>query len=228
MKRHCLWTLLITLFLLPGTVSAQHFDADVNLLLGIPQRDFRESLDRNAFGINGSIAGGPVNSPFQFGIELGIMTYGSDRRRENFSPNIPEVQVVVRTEYDILTAHFFGRLERPNGIVRPYADALVGFNYLFTESRVTDDDEVGDDIASTTNFDDTTFSYGVGGGLKVLVYQQKTNKYLINLKSRYLLGGEASYLQPGSIEVVNGNLSYDESTSNTHLLTIHLGMTFKF
>jgi len=212
----------------PITASAQYFDADVNLLVGIPQGDFRDNLDRTAFGINGSIAGGPQNSPFQFGLELGIMSYGSDRRRENFNPNIPEVQVVVRTDYDILTGHFFGRLERPYGAVRPYADALVGLSYLFTESRITDDDGFGDDIASTTNFDDTTVSYGLGGGLKVMVYQQGSNKYLINLKTRYLFGGEASYLQPGSIQVVRGDLRFDESTSNTHLLTIHLGMAFKF
>jgi hypothetical protein len=226
MLRYCILAFVIVIC--PLTTSAQYFDADVNLLIGVPQGDFRDNLDRTAFGINGSIAGGSQDSPFQFGLELGIMSYGSDRRRENFNPNIPEVQVVVRTDYDILTGHFFGRLERPHGLVRPYADALVGLNYLFTESRITDDDEFGEDIASTTNFDDTTFSYGLGGGLKVKVYQQGSNKYMVNLKTRYLFGGEASYLQPGSIQVVSGNLRFDESTSDTHLLTIHLGMSFKF
>jgi len=52
---------------------------------------------------------------------------------------------------------------------------------------------------------------------------------MINLKARYLFGAEASYLQPGSIDTDRGgNLIFDESVSGTDLLTIHLGMTYKF
>ncbi|MGK7370046.1 MAG: hypothetical protein ACNS64_07505, partial [Candidatus Halalkalibacterium sp. M3_1C_030] len=35
---------------------SQNFDADINILFGMPQSDFRESLDRNSLGLNGSIA----------------------------------------------------------------------------------------------------------------------------------------------------------------------------
>lgn len=223
------WWLVITiLWLVPVTASAQYFDADLNLLLGIPEGEFRDNLDREAVGLNGSFGVQLPESPLQFGVELGIMTYGSDRRRENFSPNIPEVSVVVRTDYDIFTGHLFGRFERPVGLVRPYVDGLIGLKYLFTESRVRDDNFQGEDIASTVNFDDTTFSYGLGGGLKFLVYEQGFHQYLINLKARYLRGGQARYLQPGSIEVVNGSLRFDESRSNTNLITVHLGVAFKF
>lgn len=211
------------------TAYSQNFDADINILLGMPQSDFRETLDRNALGLNGSIAFRIPRLPVYGGLELGIMTYGRDRRREQLSPTIPEIQLEVRTDYDIFTGHLFARLEPDIRGIRPYIDGLVGIKYLFTESSIRDDDGIGEDIASTTNYDDSSFSYGAGGGIKFEVYDGGRDSYMVNLKARYLIGAEASYLQPGSIDTDrNGNLIFDESRSGTNLLTIHLGMSYKF
>lgn len=213
---------------LPVTALAQFNEADINILLGSPQGDFGDNLDKTAVGINGSIAYAIPESPIQVGVELGIMIYGEDRRSENFNPNIPEVRVDVVTDYDIFTGHFFLRYEVPNDVVRPYIDGLVGFNYLFAKTEIRDRGGQFDEIASETNFDDTAFSYGVGGGVKFKVFATPKNETYINLKGRYLFGSEADYLQPGSISVNNGVLTFDESTSETNLLTLHLGIAFKF
>jgi hypothetical protein len=106
-------------------------------------------------------------------------------------------------------------------------DGLIGLQYLFTRSKVSDSDDF-DEIASNTNFDDTAFSYGLGGGIKFRVYNTSTKQAFINLKARYLLGGEANYLQPGSIDITNSVLTFDDSKSKTDLLTLHLGVAFKF
>lgn len=227
MKRIILLVTVLVISSLP--VHSQNFDADINILFGIPQTDFRESLDRNALGLNGSIAFRIPRLPLYGGLELGIMTYGRDRRIERLSPTIPEIQLEVRTDYDIFTSHLFLRFEPDIHGIRPYVDGLVGLKYLFTESSIRDDDGFGEDIASTTNYDDSSFSYGAGGGIKVEVYDGGRDSYMVNLKARYLFGAEASYLQPGSISTDrNGNLIFDESVSRTNLLTIHLGMTYKF
>ncbi len=227
MKRILLLVTVLVISSLP--VHSQNFDADINILFGIPQTDFRESLDRNALGLNGSIAFRIPRLPLYGGLELGIMTYGRDRRIERLSPTIPEIQLEVRTDYDIFTSHLFLRFEPDIHGIRPYVDGLVGLKYLFTESSIRDDDGFGEDIASTTNYDDSSFSYGAGGGIKVEVYDGGRDSYMVNLKARYLFGAEASYLQPGSISTDrNGNLIFDESVSRTNLLTIHLGMTYKF
>jgi hypothetical protein len=220
--------LAIFIFMMPIVGLAQFNDTDLNILIGSPQGDFRDNLDRTAVGINGSIAYGIPKSPIQLGIELGIMIYGEDERFENFNPNIPEVRVKVVTDYSIFTSHFFLRYEALNGNVRPYVDGLVGLNYLFTKTEVQDRNNQNNEIASETNFDDTAFSYGIGGGTKILVYSTPENLVFINLKARYLFGDNAKYLQPGSIEVNNGVLTFDESESQTNLLTIHLGVPFKF
>lgn len=220
-------SLLIIAALLPLVGFAQLKDADINILVGSPQSEFRDNLDRTAVGINGSIAY-PIAAPFYIGAELGIMTYGTEQRTENFNPNIPEVRVNVDTDYDIFTAHFFLRYEGQGDIIRPYVDGLVGLNYLFTRTSIEDRGGSNENIASDTNFDDTTLSYGIGPGIKIKVSSNEQRQILINLKTRYLFGGDASYLQPGSIEVINGDLSFDESRSETDLLTIHLGLSFKF
>lgn len=224
LRKICL-SLLFTA--LPFAVKAQVNDADINLFFGAPQGEFQDNLDAVAVGINGSVAFAIPSSPISLGLELGIMTYGTDSRDESFNPNIPEVTIEVNTMYDIFTAHTFIRYEAQSGVVRPYIDGLVGLNYLFTESKIQDQDDY-QTIASDTNFDDTAFSYGVGGGLKFRVAQTETNEFLINLKGRYLMGSEADYLQEGSLEVVNGELFFNESTSKTDILTIHVGLSVKF
>ena len=122
--------LLISFIAAPMVSMGQMGDADINIFLGDPQGDFQDNLDRIAIGINGSVAFAVPTSPIQLGVEMGIMTYGSDTRRENFNPNIPEVTVRVETSYDILTGHFFLRYETPTPTVRPYIDGLIGFNYF--------------------------------------------------------------------------------------------------
>lgn len=224
LKKACL---LILFTFMSASSYGQMNDFDITILLGSPQGDFRDNLDKTAIGLNGSVAFAIPSTPVQIGAELGIMTYGSDVRRENFNPNIPEVRVRVNTSYDIFTGHIFLRYEAPDGLVRPYLDGLLGFNYLFTQTKIQDSQDF-DEIASDTNFDDTAFSYGIGGGLKIKVADTGTNQYLINLKGRYLIGSEAEYLQEGSLSVVNGDLVFDSSTSTTNLLTIHLGLTVKF
>lgn len=213
--------------LLPVVSFAQLTDADINIFVGSPQSDFRDNLDRMAIGINGSIAY-PVAAPFYLGAELGIMTYGTDQRTENFNPDVPEVRVNVDTDYDIFTAHVFLRFEGQGEVIRPYVDGLVGLNYLFTRTSIENRGGSNDNIASDTNFDDTTLSYGVGPGIKFKVSSNEERQILINLKTRYLFGGDASYLQPGSIEVIDEDLRFDESESTTDLLTIHLGVSVKF
>ena len=128
------------------------------------------------------------------------------------------------------------RLQPPSGAFRPYADALVGVNYLFTESRIEDVDFDDDrDIASSTNFDDAAFSYGLGGGVMAQVYRGhasgtgRSYAVFVDARLRYLFGGEADYLREGAIEADrNGNPIYHVTRSSTDLLLPQLGVTFRF
>ena len=115
-------------------------------------------------------------------------------------------------------------------------DGLFGFSYLFTETKIKDESDL-EEIASSTNFDDFTYSYGAGGGVMIQVFDG-TKKLpadagfapiiLIDLRIRYLIGGEAEYLKEGSITRENGQLFYDVSKSDTDLMTLHIGVVLEF
>ncbi len=227
MKKILLLLFAISIPIQAFAQMSEDFTSDINIFAGLPQNDFKDNLDRTAVGIDLSIAVKIPSSPIQLGAEAGIMTYGMDSRKESFNPNIPEVKVTVNTSYDILNGHLFLRFEPETGRIKPYLDALFGFKYLFTETEIENHGNF-DSIASDTNFDDTALSYGIGAGLKIFLTEVSGNNLYLNLKSRYLLGNEADYLQPGSITINNGQLNFDKNTSGTDLLQIELGLSFGF
>jgi Outer membrane protein beta-barrel domain len=232
----------------PGRAEAP-FEGNISFLLGLPQGEFADQVERNGYGIAGhgiySFGGGPVG----IGASIGYLVYGSETRQEPFSPSIPEVTVDVTTTNSILQGHLMMRVHRRTGRLRPYGDALLGFQYLGTETSIRDEDSPGEDIASSTNFDDTTVSYGLGGGLKILLYApssepdedeeayegeeagEKENPLrgvFLDLGVRWLQGGQAQYLKEGSIRREGETLEYDVSESTTDLLTVHIGASLTF
>ena len=120
------------------------------------------------------------------------------------------------------------RLQPPSGPVQPYVDGLFGMKYFFTETSIHDDDFYDEEIASTTNFDDAALSYGVGGGLDIMLHQGRGAAIMINAGARYLFGRQAEYLQEGSIERRNGQVFFTTDRSETDILMIQLGVTLKF
>ena len=51
---------------------------------------------------------------------------------------------------------------------------------------------------------------------------------LLDLRARYLVGGEAKYLKEGTIQVVDNRLVYDLRQSKTDLVTVGAGVTIEF
>ena len=208
---------------------------ELSFIVGLPQGEFNEHVDQAGFG--GSLFGGIGlgASPVTLGLDLAFMVYGYERRSEPFSNTIPDVTVDVTTSNNIGMGHLVLRLEPPSGAIRPYLDGLVGLKYLYTETNI-ENEGFGDNesIARSVNFDDTALSYGVGGGLNVRVYSGQLGEdtphgiILVNLGARYLFGGEAEYLQKGSIRRENGEVTFDVDRSRTDLLIPQLGVSFVF
>ena len=229
-----LFLLIIAAFLVltQPALGQSNFQGGLNFMAGFPQGEFKDNVDENGFGIGGEILYSPSTSPFGIGISLGFMNYGEESRREPFSTTIPDVEVEVSTTNNIVMGHLLFRAQSKIGPIRPYLDGLVGFNYLFTETRIEDvDDE--EEIASSTNLDDGVFSYGAGGGVMLRLFTSKAKKgkvwsILLDLGARYILGGEAEYLKEGSIKRVGGRVVFDKIKSKTDLLTARLGVIVEF
>ncbi len=236
-------TLLIALVLglLPaGRVEAQlQPEASVAFLLGFPQGEFGDHVSNIGLGLDFTIGVQLPRSPILVGAELGFLTYGRDSRRESFSLTIQEVTVRVITTNNILLGNLFVRLQPPAGRIRPYLDALIGFKYFFTETKIrsiyfSDDDEP---IARDTNLGDITSARGYGVGLAIDLWNGEVDLdsgssgwigIQLDLGLRYILGNEAEYLKKGSINYVGGQVVYDIDRSATDILRPHIGVRFVF
>jgi hypothetical protein len=235
-------TIVITFFLGFGLVSnafSQEFQVGIDLDIGVPQNEFSDQLDRVGAGIGLTAGYRFPNSPVMLGLDFGFMNFGKDVREAPFSTTIPDVTVEVENRYNLVQGNAMLRLIAPSGVIRPFADGLIGFNYFFTETVIQERRSSSDEVVRDTNFDDVALSYGFGAGLQFRIYQDRgensdnngelsPGSVYLNLMSRYMFGREAEYLQSGSIEIENGEVFYDVSESTTDLLYFKLGLIINF
>lgn len=231
----------------PSALHAQGAYAGISFLTSYPQGEFKDHVDHAGFGgeLHGAYHFGTL--PVMLGAELGIMSYGSSSREEPFSTTIPDVTVRVETSHNIGHGNLFLRLQPDEGVVRPYAEGVLGTHYFFTETTIRDkghwDSEQNAEVASSTNQDDWAIMYGAGAGMLIRVYegdQNSTTTYdalesssgiqsgFITLGLRYLKGGQAEYLTTGSVHRTNGTVTYDVTTSRTDLLVGQIGFEMRF
>jgi hypothetical protein len=211
------------------------FQASAYFSLGFPQSEFRNNVDRIGYSGVGHFAYNFRDSPFLVGVSLGILVYGSETRTEPLSLMVPDVMVNVTTSNNIFLCHFLLRVQPQKGMIRPYLDGLLGFNYLYTDTRVKGRSDIGyETIASSNIHNDLTFSYGAGSGLMVQVFSKQRRKksgsfaMYLDMAVRYIKGGKAEYLKEGSIRLENDQILYDVSRSTTDLVTGYIGVSFSF
>lgn len=208
----------------------------INFTLGFPRGEFQQKLDRTGFGgtLHFYLWEPTYNRPFSIGADIGYINYGSESRREPFSTTIPDVTVDVDRTNNIVNYHLLFMISPIQGPVRPYLEGVFGGAYFFTETKIKSTGGNLQEVASSTNFSDNTWSYGGGGGLMMRVYKpqilDKTglSEVMIDLKVRYLVGGEAEYLKEGSVIIRGGRAYYDVVKSKTDLLTVHFGVVALF
>jgi hypothetical protein len=205
---------------------AQEFQAGVDFLTVLPRGEFKDNIKNNGYGVGGHFLVRLKQSPILVGIDLGGVVYGSETRKVTLLPDVPEVRAEVTTGNNIFLTHFLVRAQPRHGVVRPYADGLIGFKYLFTNTSINIDSE---NSASETNLSDLTLSYGFGGGVQVrLNPNPKRLEVLLDGKVRYLRGSPAEYLREGSIRRENGAVFFDVLRSRTDVVTAQVGITFRF
>lgn len=218
----------------------------VGFIMGFPQGELKKELDKLSFGLNVYAAYCPPATALAFGIDGSFMTYGTETATQALgSGPLSKVNVDVETDYNIVTAHALLRFQPDLGSVSPYVEGLVGMNYFYTESQVKsrNDNIDNSSFASSTNYDDATFSYGFGGGLsiKLLSINPKIedgkksgteSALYLDARVRYMLGGNARYLKEGSITIgkdANGNDSpvYNPAESKTDMINAQIGISFR-
>lgn len=224
---------ILLIILITFSITSKAQTAGASLMLGYPQGEFKENVDRIGYGIqvHGTLWAPDKFRPFTVGLNLGYMVYGEESRRSRFSNPIPDVYVDVNRTNSIVNFHLLFQVSPFTGTWRPYIEGLFGGAYIFTSTSIESDWD-HEDIATSTNFDDYTWSYGGGAGMLIKLTESlgDVSTLYLDLKARYLFGTRAEYLAEGSITVDqnNGNVYYDVLESKTDLITFHIGVTAYF
>lgn len=237
-----IFVLIISLFItwtLHQTVSAQELDAGINVQVIVPQNEFSESINTTGYGLNINGLYRFPESPFGLGLDFNFNNFGRDTRDEPISSTIPDLRVRVENEYNLVQGLMVAKVQPQDGVLRPYAEGLAGFNYFYTQTSIENRRNQSDEpIATDTNFEDWAFAWGGGGGMMIRVFDRRGSANLtgdnpigagyINLGVRYLNGSEAEYLREGSIVVENGSVSYETLRSRTDMIVIQFGFVLRF
>jgi hypothetical protein len=121
----------------PDTADAPNISGQVSggLIGGIPVGGLRNNVGTGG-GLRLSLAGWMDQSPVLLGLDIGFFGYGHVEEEVPFSSTVgPRVPVEVSTSNNVLETHLTARLQPRTGRVRPYAEALAGFKYLFHQLR---------------------------------------------------------------------------------------------
>ena len=101
-------------------------------------------------------------TPVFVGAAVDYLLYGTETRRVSVFPSVPEVLNDVNTTNNLIRTHALVRVQPPAGRVRPYAEGLLGFSYVYTRTSVNLGGEGGG--GATTHLGDFAPSVGAGGG----------------------------------------------------------------
>lgn len=212
---------LLTLLTISANASALEKEGSFRFIVGSPTGSFGDAVPDPGFGLAGHFGLRPTPS-LTLGIGLDFMIYGSETRTYSL-PLVDDFDI--ETTNNLAGVFFFTQYRPFTGALQPYAEARAGINYLWTESKIKDEDWWDDDeVASKTNYDDVTTFWGVGGGL--LVRLKKT--VFLDLKVTHVMGAEAEYLTEGDITIVNNLPVFNASKSKTDLTTFELGVVMTF
>ena len=220
---------LVALLAVATNAMALEQEGGIRLVVGAPTGEFGDSVEDPGFGLDLHYGLRPVPA-LTFGAGFDVMIYGSETRRIS----LPLVEDFDLTTTNNLASGFLFAQWRPlSGAVQPYAEARVGWRYLWTESQLEDKDWWDDDqVARETNYDDYATYWGGGGGLLIRLHEgdpgRRSPGVFLDFKVNFLKGAEAEYLSEGDITIVGGNPVFDPSQSETDITIFELGVVLTF
>lgn len=208
-----------------GPLFPTRFTIGGDLLVAQPKGEFGSNVN---VGGGGNIVFMYKLDPagvFSLRADLGGMEYGSERKRVPFAPYTGRVLLDVTTTNDVYWGAIGPQMQLlTTGPVRPYVNAAVGFQGFVTRSALSGSDQ-SSDYASSTNSDDVTPAYMVGGGLYIPLGKTSTSPSL-NIGARYHFGGNATYLREGDItDNANGTITLNPRTSKTDVILWQVGVS---
>lgn len=223
--------------LLMGGAAKAQWEFGVGFQGAFPKEELKDHVDDEGVGLSAHFGYSVRESPVMVGMEFGFINYGSTTADGPFLRGGHDIDEIETTN-NIVTAHMLFRIQPQMGGFSPYAEGLLGFKHFFTTTKVRYDwdwdDWDDDDTEWDEEFDDTTFSYGLGAGFLASLNgprvgeRRRGTEVLLHMGARYLLGSEAEYVAEDSVMIEDGHVIYDVVKSDTDLLTVNMGLVFRF
>jgi hypothetical protein len=206
----------------PGLLRFQFIP---KFLTGVPIGGFGNKI--------GTSPGGAVDftarvgqTPVFVGAAFDYLTYGAETRRIALFPAVPEVFNDVDTTNNLLRSHALVRFQPSSGRVRPYAEGLLGFGYVYTRTSVDLGDEGAQ--AGTTHLGDFAPSFGAGGGVTIGLGSVEHVRFALDIGLRYLTSGEVDYLTRGELQRDENGATFEPTRSPASLFAVQIGIAVDF
>lgn len=212
----------------PSTTSAARGWAGGHLDIAGLRGDFGTQVGRNGYGLSGeAFVQIGRESPLALGLRAGWMVYGHESERVPLSPTTPGVWVKLDRSNNLVLGQLLLRLQAWQGDVRPYGEAFIGLNYLYTKTTVSAEN-TGVEFAGSNNWDDTAVAAGAGGGVLIRIARARGNPVFLDLGATLVKGGRAEYLAEGDVQVIDDRLVYFLHDSFTDYLLWRIGVVVAF
>ena len=220
---------LLFLALVPISARDGAWELGVDLAGAFPRGEFEDFAD-DGIGIGFRFARALGNSPWYAGFDFRAITYG-DRTffPGSFDQGFFDLEKI-RVENDILAAHVMLKWQRRRGIFRPFIEGLLGIKHLETQTTLFFDDSY-DGTETDTDFDDTGLSWGTGIGLDVTLrdgYHKGGSTILLHTACRWLNGSRTEHVIEDSVFFDGQDLFFEVVETETDLLSIDVGVSFRF
>jgi hypothetical protein len=185
---------------------------------------------RGALGAQADVAGG-LAGHLLFATRSGALglrldgswlLYGSETVRIPVARTAGRIDREVTTDNWVAQAGLGPQIVLPLRGLRPYVHGFAGLSYLSTESRLRDPS--GFTSATSTNYDDTGFAYGGGGGVVVPL---RDHGLSIDLGVRYVRTSSVRFLAEGDLVADgSGDVRPAPHRGQANLLEFRLGLVF--
>ncbi len=265
------YTLLLTLiFTNTFTITKIKAQSHIGfgLQIGVPINEFRDNT--KAVGVGFNLKGYfPFKKeiPIFLGINFGYMLYGSNTQQINQNLNVTAGNTVlstipvnfeVVTNNNLINSQLALRFKAPLEGIQPYAEAALGFNYLYTRTKIYDNTpnrifsggnntngtNNNNVISARTQINSFAFTYGGGGGFMIRIAEN----VFLDIRGLYMRGGEAEYydrtqtqswklnftgsnssqFNPSNPTNVEATAEGTPKKSKTDMFLIDFGLTFSF
>jgi AraC-like DNA-binding protein len=133
--------------------------------VALPRAEYLQHNNHTGYGVGITLGYDFPDSYISAGIDGMLAIYSSQTRVEPWSTTIPDAKLNVETSNQIAAGHLFLRLQPGTGFIRPYVEGDFGFNYLWTDTKVSSQNNTGSngenkDIATSVDISDIALSVG--------------------------------------------------------------------